>query len=982
MKYRLWRSGQTIDLSREKKLGEGGEAGVFCVATMGMAAKIYHRPDPKYAAKLKVMLENPPGDPTSGQGHVSIAWPSDLLFHQGIFHGYVMPLVEGMQPLVNFYVPKLRRQKRPLFDYYYLVTAALNVSTAVRALHDRNYVIGDVNESNILVSDRALATVVDTDSFQVADAASGTIYRCLVGKPEFTPPELQLPGTNFARVDRAREHDCFGLAVMLFQLLMEGTHPFDGVYSGPREPPSIDERIAAGHFPHSDDARGLNRPKPMAPPFGMLEPGLQRLFVQCFVDGHGDPSARPDAATWRGALDKARLLMRTCSANDRHRFWGHVACPWCERARRMGGVDPFPSVQAVKQGQHLQQRSTGAKTPMRAPSPIPARTTPPRGSAVPVRPRASAPPRRPPAGRIQRPPPRASTLPRWIWGGWGIAFVVLQMLISGMNSSRVSPPLPAPPRLLFTPHATPAVASIRFLESPAQGKSYHAQAGISMVWIAPGRFLMGDSSGKGDADETPVHPVRLTTGFWLAESAVTQGQWTEVMGTNPSQAKGDGLPVESVDWNDAAAFCQKLTESERARGRLPAGMEYRLPTEAQWEYACRAGTLGDYAGNLDAMAWYASNSGARTHAVKTKLPNAWGLYDMHGNVWEWCSDWHGSYWAGSQVDPTGPSAGDNRVIRGGAWSRPAAFCRSPSRRWLSPDSRFDNLGFRPAAVPSGGGGATAGAGAALEIMDGARAGEERQMEIANGVSVTMCWVPAGSFTMGSPTSEAGRFANEEQTQVTLSRGFWLAKTECTQKAWRAIMGTSPSHFQGEDLPVEQVSWSDCQTFIDKLRDLGGGWRFDLPTEAQWEYACRAGSAGAYAGDLGAMGWHSDNSGGTTHAVGTKGGKRLGLARHAGKRPGMVPGRLRLPSARRNRPGSQKWRQPRVPWRVVGPRRQGQSLRVPAQLHGGGSILLSGVPPGGGSAERAEVSSERAAETAADAVFAVFTFSSFLMKIGR
>ena len=179
------------------------------------------------------MLANPPEDPASAQGHVSIAWPSDLLLHQGAFRGYVMPLVEGMLPLVNFYVPKLRREKRPLFDYYYLVTAALNVATAMRALHERDYVIGDVNESNILVSDRALATVVDTDSFQVSDAATGAIYRCLVGKPEFTPPELQVPGTNFARVNRAREHDSFGLAVMLFQLLMEGTHPFDGVYSGP-----------------------------------------------------------------------------------------------------------------------------------------------------------------------------------------------------------------------------------------------------------------------------------------------------------------------------------------------------------------------------------------------------------------------------------------------------------------------------------------------------------------------------------------------------------------------------------------------------------------------------------------------------------------------------------------------------------------------------------------------------------------------------
>jgi DNA-binding helix-hairpin-helix protein with protein kinase domain len=371
MRYRLWRNGKTIDLSLEKKLGEGGEARVFCVAAMGMAAKIYHHLDPKYAPKLKLMLDNPPADPTSGRGHVSIAWPNDLLLDSGgNVRGYVMPLVEGMQALVNFYVPKLRRQERPLFDYHYLVTAALNVATAVRALHDRNYVIGDVNESNILLSDRALATWVDTDSFQVFNTASGKIYRCLVGKPEFTPPELH--GMNFAGVDRTREHDCFGLSVILFQLLMEGTHPFDGVYSRPGEPPSVDERIAAGHFPYGDGGMGPFRPKPIAPPFGMLDPALQRLFLQCFLEGHARPRARPDAAAWRGTLAQAAQNLRTCPVNDRHRHWGHVTCPWCERARLLRGLDPFPSVQAVKQGRHLLQRSIGTQTKsLTSGSPIP-----------------------------------------------------------------------------------------------------------------------------------------------------------------------------------------------------------------------------------------------------------------------------------------------------------------------------------------------------------------------------------------------------------------------------------------------------------------------------------------------------------------------------------------------------------------------------------------------------------------------------------
>jgi DNA-binding helix-hairpin-helix protein with protein kinase domain len=228
MLYRLLTTGSTIDLSRAPKIGEGGEARVYSVLKLGLAAKIYHRPLDQHRRKLTAMVANPPSDPTATSGHVSIAWPRDLLLDaQGGFAGYVMPLVGGMKPLINYYVPKLRRRERPLFDYFYLVTTALNVSSVVKALHDRGYVIGDVNESNILVAETALATIVDTDSFQAPDVASGIMHRSLVGKVEFTPPELQ--GKDFKLVDRTREHDQFGLGVVLFQLLMEGTHPFDGI---------------------------------------------------------------------------------------------------------------------------------------------------------------------------------------------------------------------------------------------------------------------------------------------------------------------------------------------------------------------------------------------------------------------------------------------------------------------------------------------------------------------------------------------------------------------------------------------------------------------------------------------------------------------------------------------------------------------------------------------------------------------------------
>lgn len=217
--------------------------------------------------------------------------------------------------------------------------------------------------------------------------------------------------------------------------------------------------------------------------------------------------------------------------------------------------------------------------------------------------------------------------------------------------------------------------------------------GLAMVLITPGEFTMGDSEGG------PPHRVTISRPFFLGATELTQAQWTAMMGSNPSYFKGDTLPAEQVSWDDAMAFCKKLTERERADGRLPAGWEFTLPTEAQWEYACRAGTTGDYAGDLNATSWYSPNSESKTHAVGTKQANAWGLSDMHGNVWEWCADWYASYPGGSVTDPTGTPLGSKRVVRGGGWNGPAGVCRSAYRGYDGgPGFRHGNLGFRLALI--------------------------------------------------------------------------------------------------------------------------------------------------------------------------------------------------------------------------------------------------------------------------------------------
>jgi len=233
--------------------------------------------------------------------------------------------------------------------------------------------------------------------------------------------------------------------------------------------------------------------------------------------------------------------------------------------------------------------------------------------------------------------------------------------------------------------------------------------GMKLVLIPPGEFTMGEG---GDA-----HKVTITKAFYLGKYEVTQEEWAAVMGSNPSGFKGPKNPVEQVNWDDCQAFLKRLndmagaargTQRKRAKGKSGAVRgSYALPTEAQWEYACRAGSTGNYwFGDADAglteYGWYQINSENKAHPVGEKKPSAWGLYDVHGNVWEWCADWHGPYEKGSAVsDSTGPSSGSHRVDRGGSWIYAARNCRSAYRHDYGPGRRFYDLGLRVSLVLAG-----------------------------------------------------------------------------------------------------------------------------------------------------------------------------------------------------------------------------------------------------------------------------------------
>ena len=497
-------------------------------------------------------------------------------------------------------------------------------------------------------------------------------------------------------------------------------------------------------------------------------------------------------------------------------------------------------------------------------------------------------------------------------------------------------------------------------------------ATMDMAWIEPGTFTMGSPASEPGRElhEGPLHEVIVGRGFHLGRYEITQGQWESVMGTQPWAGRSyvepqPNHPAVYLSWYDVQGFIQRLNA---AAGEAL----YRLPTEAEWEYACRAGTattwsFGDSETGLGEHAWYDVNAwGAGIHhaqPVGTRRPNGWGLFDMHGNAFEWCQDWHGWYLAGGQLDPAGPADGTARVGRGGDFSAGAGRLRSAVRYGHAPElntgasgARLLREGTGPKSDPalalsiaqivvggdprenrvelrsagtgqlhwtlsvsrelwlrvsaeqgdtggdwtfSGTGDVTLtvhtgsngladgvyegaicvksnGGDAEIPVLmtvgdgSGPAPGDIIEVDLPGGATMELVWLQPRAFLMGAPLSERGRRSDEgPQHEVTLSRGFYLGKCEITQAQWESVMETTPwvgqTHvWTGPEYPAEPISWGDVQEFIRRLNAAEGKELYRLPTEAEWEYACRAGTTTPWSfGDdperFGDYGWYSGNS---------------------------------------------------------------------------------------------------------------------------
>ncbi|MCE9529763.1 MAG: SUMF1/EgtB/PvdO family nonheme iron enzyme, partial [Planctomycetes bacterium] len=426
--------------------------------------------------------------------------------------------------------------------------------------------------------------------------------------------------------------------------------------------------------------------------------------------------------------------------------------------------------------------------------------------------------------------------------------------------------------------------------------------GMKLVLIPAGTFVMGSpAEEQGRRDDETQHRVKLTKPFHMGATEVTQKQWAAVMSdtprsANPNAPVGDNYPINYVTWNHATEFCRRLSAKENKN--------YRLPTEAEWEYACRAGSAGRFCfGDDDAQITFfgwvrdiynATPPEMYAKEVGQKKPNAWGLYDMHGNLREFCSDLYDAYSTGEVTDPQGQSGG-RRVYRGGSYTSTPTDCRCAKRGYSPSDNSISSsYGFRvvldssPVTASNQPKPATPTPGVSVGSKPSTTIGSNQPRSTApqppgaqqlrtmtNTIGMKLVEIPAGTFVMGTPEGQSGPFRDETQHRVTLTKPFYLGVTEVTQAQWTALMGTEPwkgqkRNTEGPRYPANYLSLVTATDFCRKLSEKEGK-AYRLPTEAEWEYACRAGSTTTFCfGNDEAMfkeyGWSKENSaqGGELH----------------------------------------------------------------------------------------------------------------------
>jgi DNA-binding helix-hairpin-helix protein with protein kinase domain len=330
-------TGASITLVQQ--LASSGEGEIWQTDRPQMLAKLYYNPKPERMQKLAVMVAHPPCDPNAQINHISFAWPTSLLQEQsGLLVGFLMPRVADAVELLDVYNPLRRQLILPEFNWLYLHATGMNIASLVWAIHNAGYVLGDLKPQNILVTNGALPSIIDTDSFQVRHPETGELYRCPVGSEGFTPAELM--DQDLTTLEQTEFHDRFRLGVLLY-LLLFGEHPFKGRWVGKGDSPDPNELVRQGWWPYAPHSP--IQPSVLTSPLQIIHPALQDCFRRCFNAGHLNPKARPSAQEWVSVFKLAIPELKRCRTVSTHFFSktdGH--CYWCTRRQQLG-VDIFPA---------------------------------------------------------------------------------------------------------------------------------------------------------------------------------------------------------------------------------------------------------------------------------------------------------------------------------------------------------------------------------------------------------------------------------------------------------------------------------------------------------------------------------------------------------------------------------------------------------------------------------------------------------------
>lgn len=681
MPIQLFTSKKQLITIEDQPFESGGEGAIYKIITakdyQNHCVKLYFTPfrTPQKEEKTLYQVHNPP--PNLSNPNFIICWPQEVVYENAMFAGFLMPLAyPGSKQLYELCLPTIKPAlQHVLLAKYNRETQAgiiaryklcVNIAIAIHTIHNsKQYVLVDAKPQNILFTHNGKISITDIDSIQISNDSGMVIYHAAVATPEYTPPEGHNGILSPANTPIPQSWDNFALAVIFYELLL-GLHPYAATFRGAyAQQNTLSEKIQNGLFVHGANKNKADIVPPLHNNYIHLPDALQTLFYNAFDTGHNNPLKRPDAEQWGNAL------------------YNELKLPYKNN----------PQAQLIK-------------------PPLPPKTAPPKPTIKQYMPKL-----------LEYAVVLLLKIATFIRVGIIrlVVGLILLLIIADVlhnitrkqkTEQEIAEEIVEEIAEKILKETSKEIAEAVTVEEAIE---IIKQIEADMVPVQGGTFTMGCTIEQGsdcNADEKPAHKVTLSN-FSIGRFEITQEQWRSVMRTIPPNLYNEycsSCPVNNVSYYDVQRFLVRLNELSKMGAQLlyknvkiAQDKIYRLPTEAEWEFAARGGTKSKgykYAGtnNLDEVACYSLNRKSNSaHPIGEKKPNELGLYDMSGNVWEWCQDGYDREYYTKSADSRNPlnsGKGNQHVTRGGSWSSYPDLCRTSYRQDFHPNAKFDDVGFR------------------------------------------------------------------------------------------------------------------------------------------------------------------------------------------------------------------------------------------------------------------------------------------------